>query len=163
MKTYLLFASALFAPLVIMGQDSGDIISSAKRMDTINLARNLLTVIPAGDSDEDIARKNPFNPVQPVIHTTDSAKPVDVAVAAAGDRDILLSAIDGITPSGTMQLGDTQFLLFGQKKLKVGDSISIMFQGAAYELQISAVERSSFTLRLNTEEITRPIKSTNKP
>jgi hypothetical protein len=88
---------------------------------------------------------------------SDAGTPVQL-----GDRDLLANIAGTITPSGTIQVGEKQILLFGQKKLKVGDSISIVFQGVAYELQITGIERASYTLRLNQEEITRPIKPVNK-
>jgi hypothetical protein len=94
---------------------------------------------------------------------TETAQPVATKAAGLNDRDILFNAAKSVAPSGSVKLGDTQLLLFGQKKLKVGDTLSIVFQGSSYELYITAIDRTSYTLRLNKEEITRPIKPENKP
>jgi hypothetical protein len=132
-------------------------------MNSINTVKGLLTTTVVDDSGDDLLAKNPFNPMKPV-----EAGPVEHEAAApspvGNDREKLQKIADGITPSGTMQLGDESILLFGQKKFKVGDTLPIIFEGNSYELQISSIERISFTLRLNNEEITRPIKPVaNKP
>ena len=54
-------------------------------------------------------------------------------------------------------------LLFREKKLKVGDSLTITFEGTTYVVVITAMDRSSFKIRFNREEITRPIKSRKVP
>lgn len=156
--TTYLFLTAI-SSIELMGVTS-EIDSPQKRMMTVDTARILLTSRPVEDSGEDILKKDPFNPPRDVI-----AQEIETPVgkAALGDREVLMSLSREVTPSGTMKLGDTQILLFGQKKLKVGDSVSIVFQGVPYEIQISGIERTSYTLRLNREEITRPIKPVNKP
>ncbi len=84
-------------------------------------------------------------------------------VRAAGDRGVLESLADKLAPSGTAVIGGEPILLFGQKKLKVGDRLTITFEGADYDLDIVAIGSTTFTLRLNREEITRPIKPSIKP
>ncbi|MFA6961313.1 MAG: hypothetical protein WC205_11225 [Opitutaceae bacterium] len=126
-----------------------------KRTETLNLARELLTTKPIEIPTASIGRNNPFNPVLPVAA---NVSPSSTAIAVVSDRETLITLASAIAPSGMMQLGDAPILLFGQKKLKVGDILPIVFQGVTYELQVSAIERTSFSLRLNKEEITRPIK-----
>jgi hypothetical protein len=138
----------------LMGAVTSDIPPVQKRMATIDLARTLLTT---QQKSLDVDQKNPFNPVR-VLPGADVAKPITGEVVAASDREILLGLSESIAPSGMMQLGGTPILLFGQKKLKVGDSIQIMFKGASHDIKIMGIERTSYTLRLNKEEITRPIK-----
>ncbi|TSJ79220.1 hypothetical protein [Rariglobus hedericola] len=150
----LLLSSSLF------GEPASDIAAPQKRTEVLDLARKLLTTKSVETSVDDIARKNPFNPLPVVVESSgpdkaDSPAPV---VVGTSDRDILAAIAEGVRPTGTMKLGDTQFLLFGQKKLKVGDVLPIVFQDTSYELELVGVDRTSFTLRLNKEEITRPIK-----
>ena len=145
-------------------QSASDILPPQRRTATLDLARTLLTTKPVEVSAEELAQKNPFNPVKPVVETEVAAKPAASGSEVLGERDLLQRLAATVTPSGTMQLGDQLILLFGQKKLKVGDRLPIVFQGATYELQVSAIERTSFSLRINNAEITRPIKPvTNKP
>lgn len=158
---YLSLAMAIpFGSTVVV---ASDILSPQKRMVTVDLARTLLTAKSKEWSAEEIAQRNPFNPAKPVV-SMQSQKPVVGTVQQWADRDLLLRLAESITPSGTMKLGDMHILLFGQKKIKVGGVIPIVFQGSTYEVQVSSIERISYTLRLNNEEIIRPIKNiVNKP
>ena len=151
----------MVVPVGLVAAPASDIGTPQQRMVTVDLARTLLTTKPYVGGSDYIVRNDPFNPMKPVADATVAA-PQSGAPLQLADRDLLVNIANTITPSGTIKVGDTQILLFGQKKLKVGDSISIVFQGAAYELQITAIERTSYTLRLNQEEITRPIKPVNK-
>lgn len=152
-------------PMLLCAQAVSDVSTLEKRTATLDLARTLLTTKSFNDTSEEIARKNPFNPGRAIAQNEQVAVgPVVESVVAVEDRDRLSALAASVTPTGTMQLGGTPYLLFGQKKFKEGDRMPISFQGATYEVQISAIERSSFTLRLNKEEITRPIKPVaNKP
>ncbi|HSI09683.1 MAG: hypothetical protein ACAH89_03425 [Rariglobus sp.] len=146
------YISFFVLPVALLGQD---ISTPQKRMASLDLARALLTTQQTIETAERLEGKNPFSPKIPVVEERTAVVPVAVAVA---DRERLLLLAPQVTPSGSVFLGDTALLLFGQKRLKVGDSIPIVFQGVTYALQISAIERTTFTLRLNNEEITRPIK-----
>ena len=155
MRTILsLFSIGMISLCQISAQD---IVSPQKRAVSLDLAKSLLTTQPLGMTDDELERKNPFNPVavasaQSAVVAAESAAPV------VADRDRLSQLASQLIPTGSVQLGGTAYLLFGQKKFKVGDSLPISFQGSIYELVITAIERTSFSLRLNNEEITRPIK-----
>lgn len=142
-----------------------DVAPPQARMAAINQVKTLLTTKVVEDSPDTLAAGNPFQRPKPVEKTDGDGPSAKAVEVAAGDRMALLQKIAaGIVPTGTMKLGDSPILLFGQKKFKVGDTLPIIFEGTAYELQITAIERISFTLRLNNEEITRPIKPvTTKP
>lgn len=162
MRAFIYISFAVMMPVCLVGQPSSDIVSSQKRMDTLNLARKLLTPKAIDVRAEEIARSDPFNRMQPTPSAV-QGEPAPIKEAAMNDREVLMNIANDISPSGTMQLGDTPILLFGQKKLKVGDSLPIVFQGVTYDVYIGGIERTSFTLRLNKEEIIRPIKPVNKP
>jgi len=49
-------------------------------------------------------------------------------------------------------------LVFGQKRVKAGGLLTITFEGNEYTLEIVSIAPPNFTLRLNREEFTRPIK-----
>lgn len=134
-----------------------DLVTSPKRNVTVELARSLLTT---KTYNEDAELKNPFQlappPPAPVVATSGVVAPPEPTETS--DRARLEELAKQVTPSGFIQLSGVPILLFGQKKLKVGDTYSITFEGKPYELQITEIERTSFKLRLNNEEITRPIK-----
>ena len=78
--------------------------------------------------------------------------------APKGDQAVLQAIAAGLKPSGVFVIGGQPTLAFGQKKVKAGSFLTITFEGNSYTLEITAIDRSNFTLRLNREEYTRPIK-----
>ncbi len=141
-----------------------------KRHESLQSAKSLLAlqavVLPA-----DLA--NPFNPPAfAEITGTGHASAASTSTGAAGttestaakpagprtERDILREIAAGLKPSGFFVLGGEPTLVFGQKRVKAGGHLTITFEGAEYTLEITAIDRPNFTLRLNREEFTRPIK-----
>src|SRR6202000_2327519 len=107
--------------------------------------------------------KNPFNPEGFGGPSPEELAAIAAAKAAktsrpATDRDLLFALAGKLTPTGTLFAAGEPILLFGQKKMKLGDRLSINFDGSAYEVIITAIERTSFTLKYNNEEYTRPIQ-----
>jgi hypothetical protein len=86
--------------------------------------------------------------------------PVETAAAAPryNDRQILEAIAPRVDPTGSVRIGDTDYLLFGQKRLKVGEKLTITYEGSVYAVEITAIERNNFRIRLNSEELVRPIK-----
>lgn len=78
--------------------------------------------------------------------------------APRGTRDLLQAIGDALRPSGYIVMGGSASLSFGQKRVKPGDTLTITFEGVEYTLEVTAIDRTNFTLRLNNEEYTRPIK-----
>jgi len=82
----------------------------------------------------------------------------------ANTRDTLDLIASRLRPTGVIIGGGTPFLVFKtadgrQKMLKVGDKVTITFEGSDYDLEISSITSTDFTLTLNNQKITRPIKS----
>jgi hypothetical protein len=73
-------------------------------------------------------------------------------------RDLIESIAAGLKPSGSLVLRGEPVLLFGQKRVKAGDALTITFEGSEYTVVITAIKAPNFTFRLNNEEFTRPIK-----
>lgn len=95
--------------------------------------------------------KNPFVPQQ-------AEKPRQEKKVLTGDREVLAAIASHIVPSGVMQASNGQLiLLISEKKLKVGDYLTITFEGTDYMIELASIDHSSFTLRLNKEEITQPL------
>ena len=86
-----------------------------------------------------------------------------VQVAPASVYDLLETIAPQINPSGSIMLGGQPLLLFGQKRVRVGDELPIIFDGERYTLIISRIESTSFTLRLGAAEVTRPIIPNSTP
>lgn len=150
--------------LVPLSPGQGEVSSPTKRQTTLDLAARLLAsqensapTLPAGLVD-------PFNPSGFGAPPTPAAgQPGEVSHAVASDRVILDKIAPSIAPSGMMSFGGQPILLFREKKLKVGDSLTITFEGTDYVVVITGIDQSSFKIRLNHEEITRPIKPGKVP
>lgn len=151
---------AFGAPWFLPGMH-GQVSNPADRQAAIALAHRLLSREPAAGS----LPAHLIDPFNPPAFGAPSAKPNAKKAAgtrgALSDREVLHEIAGQIVPSGMMVFGNDRLLLFGEKKFKVGDSLIIAFEGKKYVITIAAIGQSSFTLRLNHEEITRPIKSGN--
>lgn len=169
MKTLLRLSLLLLGPLGVAGAD--DVVSPAKRQASIAAANQLLAAkdmaLPAGT----------INPFRPEAFAEAVAGPgragavvpgagIENAGAAApirptgprNDRDLLAAIASSLKPSGFFVLSGQPTLVFGQKRVKAGGALTITFEGAEYILEVTALTRTTFTLRLNREEFTRPIK-----
>ncbi len=156
--------AALFTPVFVLAQPS-DLAVPAKRETTVALAKTLLQPRVYAVSPADAI--SPFAPPtfdQPDPEELKSQRAAAAAAAAGivhrtpGDRGVLEQLAEKIVPSGIARLGGNAILLFGQKKLKVGDRLTITFEGNDYDLDITSIGNTNFTLRYNSEEITRSIK-----
>jgi hypothetical protein len=141
------------------GQRS-DVLPATQRARTIELANQLAA--PAAPAPLPAVLKNPFTGTIPAPAVTAGPRET-VAPAVVSNRQLLEAIAPLVNPSGSVALGGEPILLFGQKRIKVGDTLSISFDGEPYELVISNIQSTSFTLRLRGEEITRPIKPANRP
>lgn len=162
--SFLLMAGTLMAA----GDPAADIPVPQKRVEVVGFAKGVInsqdTNVPPVDA---ATLKNPFSPaVLPTPQQTSSVTPATggaPSVVETSDYARLEDIAPKVTPTGSVVIGGESLLLFGQKRLKVGDHLPIVFEGKPYDLEISGIQSTSFTLRLNGVEITRPIKSVKKP
>jgi hypothetical protein len=138
--------------------------SPTKRQEVVDMAKQMLShhdVVPV--------KADPFHPagfdelvaaVGRPPGTPASTGPAEEARPAAPrtQRDVLQSIANGLKPSGFYVLGGQPTLVFGQKRVKAGGSMTITFEGTEYTVEITAISPPNFTLRLNREEFTRTIK-----
>ena len=145
-----------------------DLTPVAKRAASVDLAQNLLRTRVAAPPLSAAEVKDPFNPPDFRPHDLVAATPAaptssdPVVIQANSDRQTLAKIAPLIMPDGTFTFGNEILLVYGQKRLRVGDTLPLMFEGKPYELIISAISGGTFTLRLNGEEITRSIKPDSK-
>lgn len=135
--------------------DQSDIAPIDARRPSVDLAESLAKVeIPATmTTDKDLVQ--PFNPPSFGVDTRPVAGPV---VKNVGDRELLAALATKVQPKGTLSLGTHSLLIFGKKNLRPGDRMTVNFEGQDYNVELVSFDRTNFTLRLNHEEITRPIK-----
>lgn len=161
---------ALLGAAPLAAQQS-DLAPPAKRATTVELADRLVQPRVLSAMPESLVV--PFNPAGFELPDPEEIKAQQAAAVAAaaagtplrpvGDRNVLATLAEKLSPSGTAIIGGDPILLFGSRRLKVGDRLTVTYEGADYQLDITAITRTTFTLRLNREEITRPIKPGKKP
>jgi hypothetical protein len=155
-------ALILAAAVSTLSWAEGDtVLSPAKRLEGLEKAKKMLAVreIPTATAD-------PFHPEAFLELVSGSASrvagpvtPVNVVVPGPRtEREILQAIAASLKPSGNFILGGQPTLVFGQKRVKAGGLLTITFEGTEYTLEVTSIERTNFTLRLNREEFTRPIK-----
>lgn len=137
---------------------SNAVTAPAKRQEALDKARDLL-----GERSVSGALKNPFSPEgfgesqQENVSGGSNMGPVTPTGPRSG-RDLLQAIGASLKPSGFFVLSGEPTLVFGQKRVKAGGLLTITFEGNEYSLEIVSINQPNFTLRLNREEFTRPIK-----
>ena len=160
-----LLAKILMAPLIgalpsiAAAQAAGTVIPVTDHTTTLAIARKLLAIQEVDNAEEMALLRNPFEVMLAAVAVVDAA-PIEVAPVGHryNDRQILAAIAPRLIPTGTARVGTTDYLLFGQKKLKEGEMLTITYEGSAYLIEIVTIERNNFRIRLNSEELVRPIK-----
>lgn len=114
-----------------------------------------------------------FNPVAFGQPDEDERKAIALAKAAeaaalnkalpANDSELLEKIAERVIPSGTITLNGEAFLIFGQRKLRTGDRLTVTYSEKDYDVELTSIERFTFKLRLNRAEITRRINPGKNP
>lgn len=139
--------------------DASDISTPAKRAETLERSKRLLAARPAPVVTTDPFHSEAFAEFTGAV----VRQPVDTGgrnnpVSARSAQDLLQAIAANLKPSGNFVINGEHTLVFGQKRVKAGGILTITFEGTEYNLEVSAIESNNFTLRLNREEFTRPIK-----
>ncbi len=155
-----------------------DVAPAAKRRPSVELAQKLAAISPPLPLPADVVA--PFNPVafgqpdpeeqraidQAAANQLASAKASAGGLVRAGsvatDREQLAAIAAKIPVSGSVFVGKVPSLVIGSKFVKIGARFTVTYSGVDYVLELTAIDSTTFTLRLNGEEITRPIKSAAK-
>lgn len=127
-----------------------------RRATTVELAQKLTAPREIASLPE--SAENPFAP-SGFDRTEQPANPdtTPTAPRERTSREILETIAAAINPTGTMIMRGEPILLFGSRQARVGDQLPVTVNGVAYTLVITAIENTHFTVRLDNEEITRPL------
>jgi len=86
----------------------------------------------------------------------------DRALADFAERKSFAAVVATIAakldPSGMMVVRGVPQLIYAKRPLPVGTRFTATYKNQDYEVELVAIDRTSFTLRYQGEEITRPIK-----
>jgi hypothetical protein len=135
---------------------TSDIPGPEKRKAIVDTAARLSRIPEVAALPESIP--NPFSPAG--FDQAEGAQPRQEKGISQplSDRELLNAIAERIAPSGTMLLNGEPWLIFSKKRMHVGDHITVTFGAQDYDLELTAIDRTTFTIRLNSEETTRPIK-----
>jgi hypothetical protein len=86
------------------------------------------------------------------------AAPSTQRAQPAGDREVLERLAVQISPTGMIMLRGSPRLVISNKPFEVGTRFTATYNNQDYELELVAIDRTTFTLRYRSEEIIRPIK-----
>jgi hypothetical protein len=157
---------AATAASVIAARPTADIAPPDKRRTTVDIAQRLAR--PASTPHAPADLPSPFNPPG----FTKGPTPAKTADAAAGkaapaapesDRDLLATVAAKIPTTGTIILDGKPLLISGTNRIEVGSHFTVVYNGQEYELELTAIDRTTFTVRYKGEEFTRPIKQGRTP
>lgn len=161
----------LAVPAALRAAAAADLPGPEHRRPALELAQAIAAVPVLEPLPEDL--NQPFNPAAFGQPDPEELRALAVAKAAAAasvaqakpatDRDLLEAIARRILPSGTLMFGDQSMLIFGKKRLRIGDRLTVTYDGHDYDLELIGISPSTFSLRLNKEEITRPIKPGKTP
>jgi hypothetical protein len=166
-RSHLLLIAALTGLLAVAGARAATvdpIIAPPKRVEALDRARAMLAQEESPEKVPNPFYSESFNEVlqgggapRP---TGDSQATTPATTPAVNKtaRGLLESIASSLRPSGYFVIGGQPTLVFGQKRVKAGGTLTINFEGKEYNLEITALDRTNFTLRLDREEFTRPIK-----
>lgn len=171
-------AGVLIAPAILSAAKvTADLQPPQKRQNTVALAEQLAERKLPAPLPADLP--SPFNPpdfekpdgteTQTTLAVTRSAPstsnargaatPPPAPIAPPGDREILDTLAAQLTPTGTIQISGAPRLVMGSKRFEVGTRFTVIYNNQDYELELVAIDRTTFTLRYRGEETTRPIKT----
>jgi hypothetical protein len=80
------------------------------------------------------------------------------AALPPNEHQLLEEIAAKVQPSGTFSMGGKPLLFFGKKFVKIGNHFTVTYKGIDYDLELTQIDGTNFTLRYKTDEITRPIK-----
>lgn len=160
----LLVALLVLAGAVRAGAAVSDLTTPAKRAQSVETAERLAQVPVLEPLPAPLPQL--FHPPgfdQPDASEARPAAPGAEDTGPATDHEVLEKIAARVRPSGIINLGGEPFLIFGQKRLRVGDHLIITLEKNDYEVVITAIESTTYTLRLNRDEITRSLKPGKSP
>ena len=167
----LLTACVLLAPAARARVES-EIVPAEKRRPSVERAAELAKQVKLTPLPDNLSQ--PFAP--PGFDLTDAEEAAAAAAAARAanstgpiaslaqsDHQILEEIVAKVRPSGTIYVAGKPWLMFGKRFVKTGAHFTVTYKGSDYDLELTQIDGTNFTLRYKSEEITRPIQPGKSP
>lgn len=132
---------------------AADIPTSQARAKILDVGEKLLS-----EPEHQYSAKSPAKSPFTAKLVANEVKAAPKSGRPASDLEFLQILAAKLNPTGVLMLGDEALLLFGEKKVKVGDTMKIPFDKDSVDVELVDLSGTSFTLKLNNEQLTRPIK-----
>lgn len=72
--------------------------------------------------------------------------------------EVVKAIIVNIKPTGSVALGGEPYLLFSERRQKIGDILPVSLDGVEYNVEIVSITPTRFRIRYNGQEAERTIK-----
>lgn len=153
----LLIIAALGFSSVSVAQTISVVLNQPANRDALIMAGSALLSSRDEPLVSDKEAPDPF--VGKVIEVAVQAPTVAAPVVRAviNEAELLQNLANRMSARGTAIMGDDRFLLLSQKRLKVGESVTINFDGKDYEVWLAEVTSTTFTIRRNDLTYTRAV------
>jgi len=126
----------------------------AKRVKAPTLAANL--PLPFAPPNFDLTDAEEAAAAAAAARLANPGAPVSTAPT---DHQLLTEIVAKVKPSGTAYLGGHPMLMFGNRFVRTGAHFTVSYKGTDYDLELTQIDGSNFTLRYKSDEITRPIQA----
>ncbi len=129
--------------------------SGEERSEKLDKVRSLLTneVRPI---DEALVARAP-SPFVPDLGKKVAAEGNQAEVALS-DEELLLELSNYVNPTGIFMFGGDFYLIFKEKKLKVGSELEVTFNDVEYNVTITEITGSTYTIRRGDSELQLKLK-----
>ena len=136
-----------------MGADPS--ISTPSAREGVLALADRLTAAPATPIAESVL-KDPFFPAAADLH--DEVEKGSKSADSISDKERLELISAKINPSGSVELAGEPYLLFTEKRQKIGDKVTVSIDEVEYEVEIVSIDKNRFRIRYNNLETPRSIK-----
>lgn len=154
MKVYFSVGVFCFCLSAFVEMSHGAIMSAEKRAESLSRIRSVIAneVRPL---DEDLVSlaPNPFVPDRGEVILVEE----EVQVVLTED-ELLLELSKYINPTGIFMFGGEFYLIFKEKKLKVGSGLGVRFNGVDYNVSITEITGSTYKIRRGESELQLKLK-----
>lgn len=154
-------ALVLASPCVEVLAQARGVSTPESRNQALEKAHAALAEKPAPSLEAFTSLKDPFNPPETDLKdliVDNSIRPKDTGPKLVSDADVLQTLAASINPTGAVTLGGEPYLLFGEKRLKTGDTYTVTKDGVEFAVTIDSIESSRFSIRYNSQVLFRQIK-----
>jgi len=136
------------------GDNPKAVLPPVRRVEALKRATELLANRPIDSEALTAELPDPFYPEVKRVRDKKLGAPT-----AVGSADQLLRrAAEQINPAGTMLIGTEPYLLLNGRRFKAGDIIPVNIDGVGVQITILSIQRNSYTLRLEDQELRREFK-----